>query len=489
MATSKFNKVVKKKNITYTHLNMRNATNGFKTRKNVYRYAKKSLVGGSASASFVGDYYSTFIDNVKMLIPASDAQKKVDIKEFNAPITIDKKDFPSNIILYAFIIFYCLKVHNFKINTTSNEGEKNKQLLTGLVERLIGVLNTLLTHNHQLKLINSNDAEFYVKNSDELFKILDIILHNGDITTQPKALATVKVKDYFTIDAQNKSIALVFSKSIIKSITINVVLETNVLNTKTASLLALSSINKGDTEFTSDRSTQIMTTPPGIDILPSNSINNSTIYKFDKILTHIKTELETIGITIKSDNTECNTIEILTNEHETQLIAFIKSIIDKFVSNYTHTNNWSKIYMRYHNNNKPIVKINNETKDDTFVEYIYNEMVQTTHGISNSKMTGWHKLFADILKTYNNIKSDKKIIIKNNDPITYIDTDVGHEHTYSKNMNINNVLYSYLSKNNKQLTLDSLMPILTDYIFTVLFVLMYYCIILLFNKQDKESLV
>ena len=224
MATSKFNKVVQKNNITYTNLNMRNATNGFKTRKHVYRYAKKSLVGGSAGSAWRAEVYKSFIDNVAQLIPDTKAQTKVSSDEFNKPITINNTQFPNNIILYAFIILYCLKVHNFKINTTE-DGTKNKLLLTGLVDILIRVLKNMLYTKAAaalIELINSNDKDFYVKDSEELFKILDIILREGNTTTT-KALDAVKVENYFTINEQKSRFVQLFRKSKISSITINVV--------------------------------------------------------------------------------------------------------------------------------------------------------------------------------------------------------------------------------------------------------------------------
>ena len=114
-------------------------------------------------------------------------------------------------------------------------------------------------------------------------------------------------------------------------------------------------------------------------------------------------------------------------------------------------------------------------------------MVQTQHNIPKSTIPSWHNLFADIVTAYNNIKSNVK---KNNefiDPITQIDTYVGsaHTHTHSGNIKFHNNLYVKLSENLiiAERNLTYLIYILIDYIFTVLFVLMYYCIILLFDKS------
>ena len=136
MATSKFNKVVKKNNITYTNLNMRNATNGFKTRKHAYRYAKKSLVGGSAiSASSAKVVYSPYskdinyhIQNVKKLLQKliPSVPTVTDGINYNTPIVLINNNKPISLSIYAFIILYCMIEFNFKINT---DNENNIILL------------------------------------------------------------------------------------------------------------------------------------------------------------------------------------------------------------------------------------------------------------------------------------------------------------------------------------------------------------------------
>ena len=134
MATSKFNKVVQKNNITYTNLNMRNATKGFKTRKNIYRYAKKSLVGGSASASSAQAYnvrstdINYHIKNVKQLLQKliPSVPTVTDGINYNTPIVLINNNKPISLSIYAFIILYCMIEFNFKINT---DNENNIKLL------------------------------------------------------------------------------------------------------------------------------------------------------------------------------------------------------------------------------------------------------------------------------------------------------------------------------------------------------------------------
>jgi len=130
MATSKFN-------TTYTHLNMRNATNGFKTRKHVYRYAKKSLVGGSAivSASSAQVYkvhsintsnVKTHFNNVKQLLQKliPSVPTVTDGINYNAPIVLNNNNNPISLSIYAFIILYCMIEFNFKINIDNTNNIK-----------------------------------------------------------------------------------------------------------------------------------------------------------------------------------------------------------------------------------------------------------------------------------------------------------------------------------------------------------------------------
>jgi len=285
MATSKFNKVVKKKNITYTHLNMRNATNGFKTRKNVYRYANKSLVGGSAN-SVHSVAYEAFSKDVEQLIPASDAQKKVSSEEFNTPITIDNTQFPNNIILYAFIIFYCLKVHNFKINTTLDEVKKNKPLLTGLVNKLIEVLKNDSGTKH-LTILEKNkyyDTKTQTTTIDiSFFNILNKILHNGDTT---KALATDNLDKYFDIYTVNRG--FFSNKIMIQTIKINVEPKKNFLNNNVK-------INFNNT----DASQEPLTKPiVAVNVATSSAKNDDTAYDdtVDKLVVELNKILTELNI-------------------------------------------------------------------------------------------------------------------------------------------------------------------------------------------------
>ena len=179
MATSKFNKVVKKNNITYTNLNMRNATNGFKTRKNVYRYAKKSLVGGSAgSAKVVYKVCSKdikyHIQNVKellqKLIPS--VPTVTDGINYNTPIVLINNNKPISLSIYAFIILYCMIEFNFKINT---DNENN------------------------IKLLNAENISIKINNvKDNLASIIDYIYYLGLLidTSVIKSDAITKTNHY-----------------------------------------------------------------------------------------------------------------------------------------------------------------------------------------------------------------------------------------------------------------------------------------------------
>ena len=397
MATSKFNKVVQKNNITYTNLNMRNATNGFKTRKHVYRYAKKSLIGGSAGSAWRAEVYKRFIDNVAQLIPDTKAQAKVSSDEFNTPITINNTQFPNNIILYAFIIFYCLKVHNFKINTTE-DGTKNTGLLIGLVNKLIEVLKNVLDKK-QLTILEKNTYDATVDdNNDKLFKILNSILHNCDITN---ALVTVKVEHYFTIEKQKKSL-LNFrgSKRKINSITINVEPKKKFVQSPVA--INFNTAFKQSPNNTHPHPDVVATSSAKNDDTTIDNVVDKMVATLNKILTELNIKIPTIDIPVSVDtlyngdlynNSICSIFcnDVKNNE---RLRALTREVFNKLIDERHHN--------AYYNNTiapqtQPIHAQTNLSPQiyASICNYLLNTVLKTKNG-DNTKTFTFTQMKANI---------------------------------------------------------------------------------------------
>jgi len=117
--------------------------------KKVKRSCKNALVGGSSGNVLrAEDAVKEFTVAIATLIPADKSQIKIGKTEYYEPITITNIEFPKNILLYAFIILYCVVVHNFKI-TPSKE---NKALID---THILALLRDALIENQ----LNNNTIE------------------------------------------------------------------------------------------------------------------------------------------------------------------------------------------------------------------------------------------------------------------------------------------------------------------------------------------
>ena len=150
--------------------------------KKVKRSCKNALVGGSSGNVLrAEDAVKEFTVAIATLIPADKSQIKIGKTEYYEPITITNIEFPKNILLYAFIILYCVVVHNFKI-TPSKE---NKALIdTHILALLRDALIEKLKIRNNTEIINWDLQEQYIETNrftyieEHYYNIFNTIIDN-----------------------------------------------------------------------------------------------------------------------------------------------------------------------------------------------------------------------------------------------------------------------------------------------------------------------
>ena len=192
-----------KKSITLKKL--KNIYNKIRTHKRIYKYSKKTFVGGANAYTSITNIYNNFYTNMKAKIGTTTNVEQI---LFNNPITITSNRFSNNIILYAFVILYFIIEHTFKINL---EDANNKKILDEIVNddvlfrespqlnftdddiRCIGNNIFILNNNIYIKL-NQYFHNIHIPNyftiTEDNNTITTIIIHNNPITQQSTSTNT-----------------------------------------------------------------------------------------------------------------------------------------------------------------------------------------------------------------------------------------------------------------------------------------------------------
>ena len=187
-----------KKSITLKKL--KNIYNRIRTHKRIYKYSKKTFVGGANAYTSITNIYNNFYTNMKAKIGTTTNVEQI---LFNNPITITSHRFSNNIILYAFVILYFIIEHTFKINL---EDANNNKILDEIVNddvlfrespqlnftdddiRCIESNKFILNNNIYIKLNQYFHSNIHIPNyfiiTQAKNTITTIIIHNNPITQQ-----------------------------------------------------------------------------------------------------------------------------------------------------------------------------------------------------------------------------------------------------------------------------------------------------------------
>jgi len=191
--------------------NKSHKTINYVSKKNTYKKYTKSFIGGSGT---IPPKPFFVLSESKQQQFFTDTFAKIGTKsmvsgdEFNkSSIIINAKDFPENIILYAFVILYYIVEHKFKIDINTEDKQKQTEFIKILkifVDKIINDINTynarsddsLLRFQTILKL---GMQKCILRYTEELTKIYKILAQYFSIYN-----STIDINDYLFITCSIK---------------------------------------------------------------------------------------------------------------------------------------------------------------------------------------------------------------------------------------------------------------------------------------------
>ena len=167
--------------------NKSHKTINYVSKKNTYKKYTKSFIGGSGTTPTEPFFVLSDIDKQQFFTDTFakiGTKSNVSVDEFNkSSIIINAKDFPANIILYAFVILYYIVEHKFKIDIDTKDKQKQTEFIKILkifVDKIINDINTynarsedsLLRFQTQLTLAEQKCILRFTKELTKIYKTL-----------------------------------------------------------------------------------------------------------------------------------------------------------------------------------------------------------------------------------------------------------------------------------------------------------------------------